>query len=99
MMSYGSRRSKAMFHCLMVARSSPEPAPGKASKSLFGDRMKTFTGNLTTPELTSGIGTGGMPLASVVTQPNCSAVLLKVMSYGNDPRSGRDQGSGLTVWP
>ena len=56
-------------------------------------------GSFTRPELRSGIGTGGMPCSSVPNEPNCSAVWLKKMSNGNEPRIGRDQGSGLIVRP
>ena len=47
----------------------------------------------------SGIGTAGMPVASVVVHMYWSAVRLKLMSYGNEPRIGRDHGSGLIVRP
>src|SRR4029453_165707 len=99
-MSNGSLRSKAMLYCWMTARSRPLPEPGKASVPKFGDRMKTLAGSFTLPELKSGIGTVGIPTPSrVVVQANCSAARLKLMSYGNDPRMGRDQGSGLMVRP
>src|SRR5262245_50740830 len=99
MKSPGSLCSKAMFHCLTVARSRPLPEPGNASTPVFGDRMKTPGGSVTLPELISGIGTVGIPATRVVVEPKVSAVRLKLMSNGNDPRIGRDQGSGLTVWP
>src|SRR5262245_52802122 len=99
MKSPGSRCSKATFHCLMVARSRPLPEPGNASRPAFGERMKTPGGSVTLPELRSGTTTGGMLVAKVVTELNVLAELLKLMSKGNDPRIGRDQGSGLIVWP
>src|SRR5262245_55904624 len=99
MMSNGSLRSKAMLYCWMTARSRPLPDPGNASVPKFGDRMKTFLGSFTLPELKSGIRTVGIPFARLVIVANGSAELLKLMSYGNDPRMGRDQGSGLMVRP
>jgi hypothetical protein len=40
-----------------------------------------------------------MPSARVVTQAYGSAEALWLMSKGNEPRIGRDQGSGLMVRP
>jgi hypothetical protein len=88
-MSPGRRRSTATFICWMVAR---------FTLSGLGDRMKVFGGRVTRPELRSGIGTGGSPF-SMGNEEYCSAVWLKKMSKGNDPRIGRDQGSGLKVRP
>ena len=89
-MSHGSRYSYAMFHCWMIPRSTWFG---------FGERMNTPGGSTTWPELISGTGTRGIPLASVVTEANCSADALKLMSCGNEPRIGRDHGSGLIVRP
>src|SRR5262245_27903463 len=99
MKSPGSLCSKAKLYCLMLARLRPLPEPGNASVPKFGDRMKKLAGSFTLPELTSGITTVGMPSPREVVQRNASAPRLKLMSYGNDPRIGRDQGSGLMVWP
>src|SRR5262245_8993712 len=99
MMSHGSLCSKAKLYCWITARSRPLPEPGKASVPLLGDLMETARGSATLPELKFGIGTVGMPSFRVVIQANWSAERLKLMSYGNDPRMGRDQGSGLIVRP